>query len=54
MKITGTTSNGLDFNKCYPEHDPEQYSKCFSRRSDTLRNANVSGTITFKPYSKST
>ena len=34
-------------NKCYPEHDLEQYSRDFSRRSDTLRNANAGDTVTF-------
>jgi len=23
MKIRGIISNGLDFDKCYPGHDPE-------------------------------
>jgi len=33
MKIRGTISNGLDFNKClYPGYDLEQHSKDFNRR----------------------
>jgi len=52
MKIRGTTSNDFDVDKCYPEHDPEQYSRGFSRRT-FLRNAD--NTVTFKPHnSKST
>jgi len=39
MKITDTTFNGFDFNKCYPGYDPEQYSKEFSCWSDILDNA---------------
>jgi len=31
MKITGTTTNGLDLDKYYSEHDPEQHSRGFSR-----------------------
>jgi len=34
----------------YPGCDSEQYSKGFSRRSDTLHNANAGDTVTFKPY----
>jgi len=33
----------------YPGRDSE-YSKGFSRRSDTLHNANAGDTVTFKPY----
>ncbi|EGI68883.1 hypothetical protein G5I_02421 [Acromyrmex echinatior] len=44
-----TTSNDFDLDKCYLGHDSEQHSKGFSRQSDTLRNANVSGTVTFEP-----
>jgi len=33
MKIRGIISNGLDFNKYYPGHDPEQYSRDFSRHA---------------------
>ena len=54
MKIRGTTSNDLDLNKCYPDHNPEQYSRAFSRRSD-LDSVNASDAVTCKPYnSKST
>jgi len=49
IKIRGTISNDLDLDKYYPDHDPEQYSKIFSR-SDTLSNANADGAITFKLY----
>jgi len=31
MKITGTTSNSLDLDKCYLGHDPGQHSRGFSR-----------------------
>jgi len=40
MKITGITYIGLDLDKCYSEHDPEQHSRGF--RSNTLRNAIMS------------
>jgi len=49
IKIRKTTSNSHNLNKCYPEYDPEQHSRGFSCRSDTLDNANVDGIITFKP-----
>ena len=49
MKIKETLSNDFDLNKYYPGHDPEQHLRDFNR-SDTLRNANVSGTVTFKTY----
>jgi len=53
MKTRGTIFNDFDLNKYYPGHDPEQHSRDFIRRSDTLRNAG--GIITFKSYnSKST
>ena len=53
MKIKSTTSNGFDLDKCYPGHNPEQYSRGFSYR--TLNNANVDDTVTFKHHnSKST
>jgi len=39
MKIRGIISNDLNHDKYYPEHDSEQHSRSFSRRSDTLRNA---------------
>ena len=53
MKIRETIFSNLDLNKCYLGH--EQYSKGFSRRSDTLRTANAGSIVTFKPYnSKST
>jgi len=49
------TTSGFNHDKCYSGCDPEQYSKGFSRRSDTLCNANASGTVTVEPYnSKST
>jgi len=47
MKIRETISCDLDLNKYYSGHD--QHSRDFSRRLDTLHNANV-GTVTFKPY----
>jgi len=37
MKIKDVIS-GLDLDKCYPDHDPEQ--------SDILGNANTGGTVT--------
>jgi len=49
MKIRGTTSNDLNFDKCYPDHDLE-HSKGFSHRSDTLGNANIGSTVICKPY----
>ena len=50
MKIKGTTSNGLDLDKCYLGLVSEQHSRTFNHRSDTLGNANANGTITFKTY----
>ena len=50
MKIRGTISNDLDLDKCYPDHDPEQHSRGFSHRSDTLGNANAGGAVTCKSY----
>ena len=50
MEIRVIISNGLDLNKCYLGHDLERYLRGFSHWSDTLRNANVGGTITLKPY----
>ena len=38
-------------DKCYLGHDRKQYSRGFSRRSDTLSilsNVNVNGSVTFK------
>ena len=49
MKIRETISDDFDFNKCYSGHDPEQHSRGFSRRSDILGNANVDGSVIFKP-----
>ena len=49
-EIRGTISNDFDLNKCYRGHDHEQDSKGFSRRSDTLDNANAGDVITCKPY----
>jgi len=51
MKIRGIISTSLDFDKYYLRHDLEQYSRGFNPWSDTLCNANASGTITFEPYS---
>jgi len=48
MKVRGTTFNDLDLGKCYPGHDPEQHSRGFSRRSDTLGNANAGAAVTSK------
>jgi len=31
IKITDSISNGFDLDKCYLGHDPEQYSRGFSR-----------------------
>jgi len=42
MKITSTTSNGLDFDKYYSGHDLEQHSRGFS---DTLGNVNAGGIL---------
>jgi len=42
IEITGTTSNGLDLDKYYSEHDPEQHSRDFSRHLD---NANAGGIL---------
>jgi len=42
VKIRATTFNGID--KYYPGHDSEQHLG-FSRRSDTLDNANADGTF---------
>jgi len=50
MKIRRTTSNDLDLDKCYPDHDPEQHSRDFSYQSDTLGNVNASGVVTYKSY----
>jgi len=50
MKIRGTTFNGVDPDKCYPGHDPEQHSRSSSHRSDILSNANADSTVTFKLY----
>jgi len=50
MKIREIIFSNLDFNKCYSRHDPEQHSRDFNCRLDTLRNANVGGTVTFKSY----
>ena len=36
MKIRDTISNGFDLDKCYSRHDLEQYSRDFSRQSNTL------------------
>jgi len=38
MKIRDIISNGLTN---YPGYDPEQHSRDFSHRSDTLRNTNA-------------
>jgi len=48
MKIRETISNDFDFKKCYLGHEPEQYSRDFSRRLNTLHN--IGGIVTFKPY----
>jgi len=51
MKIRETISNDLDLNKCYPEHEPKQYSRSFSHWSDNLCNVNaviVSSIVTRK------
>jgi len=47
MKIKRIVSNGFDLDKCYPEHDPEQYSRSFSCQLNTLRNANVLTTVIY-------
>jgi len=44
-----TLINDLDLDECYPGHS-EQYSRGFSHQSDTLRNANAGGTVTFQCY----
>jgi len=41
MKIRNITFNDLDLDKCYPSHDPKQYSRG-NRQSDILGNANAS------------
>jgi len=38
MKIRSTTSNDLDLDKCYPDHDAE-HLRGFSHQLDTLDNA---------------
>ena len=48
MKRRDTTTNCLNLDKCYPGHDPEQHSRGFSRRSDTLGNANAGAAVTSK------
>ena len=50
MKIKRTTSNDLE--KYYSGHYPEQHSKSFSRRSDTLILDIMAngGVVTFKSY----
>jgi len=50
MKIRGTISNDLDFDKCYLKHDPEQNFVCFQSFTDhhrlgILYNANACGSI---------
>ena len=35
IKIKESTSNGLDVNKCYENHDSEQHSRDFSRWLNT-------------------
>jgi len=50
MKIRGTISSGLDFDKCYLDLDSEQYLIGFNHQSDTLCNVNAGGIVTFKPY----
>jgi len=48
MILILTLINDLDL-ECYPGHS-EQYSRGFSYQSDTLRNANAGGTVTFQCY----
>jgi len=47
MKISETTSNGLDFDKYYPSHNSKQYSRGFNHR---LSNVYADDTVTFKYY----
>jgi len=49
IKITGITSNDFNFNKYYPDHDPEQHSRS-SAVVRYLSNAKAGGTVTFKSY----
>ena len=35
-RIRDLTSNDFDLDKCYPEYNPKQHSRGFSRRSNTL------------------
>jgi len=52
MKMKGVISNNLDVHKC---SILKNIQKVLIHRSDTLRNANIDDTVTFKPYnSKST
>jgi len=51
MKIRGTTSKSLHFDKCCQHHDSVQHLEGYDiHHLSILDNTNAGNTVTFKPY----